>query len=58
MVPFAIQKPLMSHLLARVFREALEDGDFAFLEEKYLRVEVADLGLAWFLTYQQRNNFV
>ena len=32
---------------------ALEDGDFAFLEEKYLRVEVADLGLAWFLTYQQ-----
>jgi len=53
LVPFAIQKPLMSHLLARVFREALEDGDFAFLEEKYLRVEVADLGLAWFLTYQQ-----
>lgn len=53
LVPFAIQKPLMSHLLARVFREALEDGDFAFLEEKYLRVEVTDLGLAWFLTYQQ-----
>ncbi len=50
LLPFSIQKPLMSHLLQRVFREALEDGDFEFLEGKYLRIEVADLGLAWYLT--------
>lgn len=53
LLPFAVQKPLMSQLLERVFREALEDGDFAFLEQKYLRIEVEDLGLAWFLTHAQ-----
>lgn len=52
LVPFALQQQLMGHLLGLIFKEALADGDFEFLEDRYLRIEVADLGLAWCLSYQ------
>lgn len=35
-----------------VFREALQDGDFEFLEDKWLKVEVKDMELRWFISYQ------
>lgn len=40
--------------LKLVFKEALEDGDFDFLEGKWLKVEVTDLNLRWFISF--RNN--
>lgn len=51
LVPFAVQQQVMGRLLSRVFREALADGDFAFLQDRWLRIEVRDLRLAWFITY-------
>ncbi len=50
--PFAIQKKVMLDGLAMVFKEALEDGDFEFLEDRWLKVEVRDLGLQWYISYQ------
>jgi len=52
MTPFAIQKKVMLDGLAMVFKEALEDGDFEFLEDRWLKVEVRDLGLQWYISYQ------
>lgn len=53
MVPFALQRRLMEPLLARVFREAIADGDLDFLADKWLKVEVTDLGLRWFISQRE-----
>ena len=58
LTPFAIQKKIMLEGLAMVFKEALEDGDFEFLEERWLKVEVRDLGLRWFISYQDEQLIV
>ncbi|WP_198439467.1 SCP2 domain-containing protein, partial [Moritella sp. F3] len=34
------------------FKEALEDGDFEFLEDKWLKVSIKDMGLSWCISYQ------
>ena len=52
LVPFPLQQNLMEALLGRVFREAIEEGEFAFLAGKWLKVEVSDLGLCWFISEQ------
>jgi len=51
LLPFFIQKKLLAELLARLFKEAIEDGDLEFLEAKWLKVEVTDLKLVWFLSF-------
>lgn len=53
LVPFALQQQLMESLLAQVFREAIQDGDFAFLAGKWLKVEVSDLELCWFISERE-----
>ena len=50
-MPFFVQKKLLGELLARLFKEAIEDGDLDFLEDKWLKVEVTDLKLTWFLSF-------
>ncbi|WP_354625241.1 SCP2 sterol-binding domain-containing protein [Psychromonas sp. MME2] len=52
-VPFVIQKKLLSSLLDSIFAEAIEDGDLDFLEDKWLKVEVTDLQLSWYLSFAQ-----
>jgi len=52
LVPFNLQKQLMERLLARIFKEAIDDGDFEFLADKWLKVEVSDLELCWFISEQ------
>jgi predicted lipid carrier protein YhbT len=52
LVPFALQQSLMGHSLRLVFKEALADGDFEFLQDKWLKIVIDDLGLAWFISYQ------
>lgn len=43
----------MVFILQRIFKEALTDGDFDFLEERFLKVSVDDLQLSCFITLQQ-----
>ncbi|USD64765.1 SCP2 domain-containing protein [Vibrio sp. SCSIO 43136] len=52
LLPQSLQNRALLEGLKQVFREALEDGDFEFLEDKWLKVEVRDLNLAWFISYQ------
>lgn len=51
-VPFGAQKALLIPALHSVFREALEDGDFEFLENKWLKISITDLGINWWLSFQ------
>ncbi|UJF19707.1 SCP2 domain-containing protein [Vibrio sp. SS-MA-C1-2] len=53
LMPFSVQKKVMLESLALVFKEAIEDGDFEFLEGKWLKVEVRDLNLVWHISSQQ-----
>ncbi|AGH81224.1 lipid carrier protein [Psychromonas sp. CNPT3] len=50
LLPFFIQKKLLAQLLAHLFKEAMEDDELAFLEGKWLKVEITDLHLTWFLS--------
>ncbi|KAA9002731.1 SCP2 domain-containing protein [Affinibrenneria salicis] len=50
--PFAIQRQLLEQLLGWQFRQALEEGELEFLTDRWLKVEVRDLGLQWFITVQ------
>ena len=52
LLPQSVQKKALLDGLKLVFKEALEDGDFEFLEAKWLKVEVKDMKLAWYISYQ------
>ncbi len=52
LLPQAVQKKALLEALKSVFKEALEDGDFEFLEGKWLKVEVKDLALSWLISYE------
>ncbi len=51
MIPFRLQKPLLERLLAQVFKQALADGDLAFLQGHWLRVVVSDLQQQLHISY-------
>ncbi|MDG3088912.1 SCP2 domain-containing protein [Vibrio hannami] len=51
-LPNHLQVKVLLEGLKQVFHEALEDGDFEFLEDKWLKVSVKDLNLEWFISYQ------
>ncbi len=54
LLPKFAQRMTMLEALKMVFKEALDDGEFEFLENKWLKVEVIDLNLHWFISF--RNN--
>ncbi|PWC12072.1 SCP2 domain-containing protein [Brenneria roseae subsp. americana] len=48
--PFALQRQVLEQVLRWQFRQALDDGDLEFLEGRWLKIEVRDVGLRWFMT--------
>ncbi|USD32052.1 MULTISPECIES: ubiquinone anaerobic biosynthesis accessory factor UbiT [Vibrio] len=53
LLPQIVQKKILLDGLKSVFKEALEDGDFEFLQDKWLKVEVKDMNLSWYISYQK-----
>jgi O2-independent ubiquinone biosynthesis accessory factor UbiT len=51
-LPFTLQQTVMGQVLHLVFKDALADGDFDFLQDKWLKISICDLKLAWFISYQ------
>ncbi|MGV2874175.1 ubiquinone anaerobic biosynthesis accessory factor UbiT [Colwellia sp. E150_009] len=51
LLPFKAQKSILLPALSSVFREALEDGDFEFLQGKWLKIAITDLELTWWLSF-------
>lgn len=52
-LPFSLQKISLLSSLKLVFKDPLAEGEFAFLTDKWLKIEVRDLGLVWFISYQK-----
>jgi predicted lipid carrier protein YhbT len=52
LTPFALKRQVIEQVLAWQFRQALEDDELAFLEGRWLSIEVRDLGLKWFTSVQ------
>ncbi|MBN5599997.1 ubiquinone anaerobic biosynthesis accessory factor UbiT [Providencia stuartii] len=50
--PFAVQRQVLEQLLSWQFRESVKEGELDFLEGKWLKVEVSDLDLVWFISLQ------
>ena len=50
LVPFTPAAEPDGSPAVQVFQEAIADGDFAFLAGKWLKVEVTDLDLCWFIS--------
>lgn len=48
--PFALQRQVLERLLGWQFHQALEEGDLAFLADRWLKIEVCDIALHWFVT--------
>jgi len=50
-MPYSIQKKCLLTALHSVFKEALADDDFDFLQGKWLSISVTDLALNWLISY-------
>lgn len=51
-IPFSIQSRMLIPALHSVFKEAIEEGDFEFLQGKWLSIEINDLDLCWWLSFE------
>ena len=52
-VPFSVQKSVLIPALHSIFSEAITDGDFEFLQDKWLKISILDLQLNWWLSFDQ-----
>lgn len=53
LLPFKAQKMVLLPALTSVFGEALADGDFEFLQGKWLKIVITDLALTWWLSFDE-----
>lgn len=49
-VPFVLQQHGLQKIMAKLFAQPLAEGEFDVLQDRWLRIEVTDLGLAWNVT--------
>ena len=50
LVPFTFKRKIIEQLLQAQFEQSLEEGDLDFLEDRWLKIEVRDLQLVWFIS--------
>ncbi len=58
LLPQSVRKKALLEGLKMAFKEALEDGDFEFLEGKWLKVSVVDMRLDWYISYEDEKLIV
>ncbi|HIQ45578.1 MAG TPA: SCP2 domain-containing protein [Pseudomonas oleovorans] len=51
-VPFVVQRLVIEQATRRLFAVPLAEGAFDLLHDRWLRLEIIDLGLTWCLSYQ------
>lgn len=47
LTPFALQREVLTQVLTWQFHQALEEGELDFLESRWIRISVKDLGISW-----------
>lgn len=50
--PFTLQRQVLQQVLSWQFRQALAEGELDFLEDRYLKIDVSDIGLRWLMTVE------
>lgn len=50
-VPYNVQKKGLLTALHSVFKEAIVDEDFEFLQDRWLRISVTDLAVNWLISF-------
>ncbi|UUM31056.1 ubiquinone anaerobic biosynthesis accessory factor UbiT [Vibrio japonicus] len=58
LLPHSVQNKALLEGLKLAFKEALEEGDFEFLEGKWLKVSVSDIELSWCISYEDKRLIV
>lgn len=58
LAPFALKRQVLEQLLRWQFQQALADGELAFLEGRWLSIEVRDIGLRWFTSVENEQLIV
>ena len=53
LLPHKWQEFALLSALGSVFKEAIEDGEFAFLQGRWLKISITDLGLCWLLSAKE-----
>jgi len=53
LLPYSLHKSMLLTALHSVFKEAIEDGDFEFLQGKWLRISISDLALNWWISFDK-----
>jgi len=51
LIPFSLQIKVMLPALHSIFKEAIEEGDFEFLQGKWLKISITDLNLHWLISF-------
>ncbi|MDF7667728.1 SCP2 sterol-binding domain-containing protein [Orbaceae bacterium ESL0727] len=49
-MPFTAKKQIIEQLLKLQFKQSLAEGELDFLHERWLKIEVTDLQLVWFVS--------
>lgn len=55
-MPFFLQRFALQRSLNQVFAHAMQEGLFAILENRWMRLQVNDLNLSWCLSKDPNNN--
>ncbi|SPP32075.1 hypothetical protein ARAF_1967 [Arsenophonus endosymbiont of Aleurodicus floccissimus] len=50
--PFILERQILEQLLSWQFQQALNDGELDFLQNKWLKVEMQDVQLVWYISLQ------
>ena len=48
LAPFALKRQVLEQVLSWQFRQALAEGELAFLEGRWFSIHVRDIGLLWY----------
>lgn len=52
LTPFAIKRQVLEQVLRWQFQQALAEGELEFLEDRWLSIQVRDIGLTWYTSVQ------
>lgn len=55
-IPFFVQRLTLQRSLNQVFAQAMQDGLFDILEQRWMRLQVSDLNLSWCLSKDPNSN--
>lgn len=57
-MPFNVQRLVLEKILRVAFKEPLAEGDLDFLQQRWLKIEVSDIGLSWFFSCGSQRDVV